>query len=179
MKKTLLFILCLWVSFSAFAQKKPTKTFPQSWEGIWKGDLQIFNNQGLATTLPMEIHILPDSNNTWKWTIVYAPKDKPKDERPYTLRIIDAKKGHYVTDENNSIVLDAYYIGGTFWSWFEVEGTRLLVMEHLEGKNLIMEIVFSGDKPINVTGGKDADTPPASSFEVKGAHKAILKRVSK
>lgn len=176
MKYFLILGISLFLCFCAFAQKKSAKTFPQSWEGIWKGDLQIYNNQGLATTLPMEIHILPDTANTWKWKIVYAPKDKPKDERPYTLRVIDASKGHYVTDENNSIVLDAYYIGGTFWSWFEVEGTRLLVMERLEGKNLIMEIVFSGAKALNVTGGKDEDTPPASSFEVKGAHKAILKR---
>jgi len=179
MKKILLFTVCFMMCFCAFAQKKAEKTFPQSWEGIWKGDLQMFNRAGGVTSIPMELHIVPDSNNTWKWTIIYAPTGKPQDIRPYTLRVIDAKKGHYVTDENNSIVLDAFYVGGTFWSWFEVEGTRLLVMERLEGKNLIMEIVFSDAKVLNVTGGKDAETPPASSFEVKGAHKAVLKRSSK
>lgn len=176
MKQLFIFSFSLLFCICAFAQKKSAKTFPQSWEGIWKGELEIYGSQGLTTKLPMEIHILPDSANTWKWKIVYAPKDKPKDERPYTLRVIDASKGHYVTDENNSIVLDAYYIGDTFWSWFEVEGTTLLVAERLHGKNLIMEIVFAGSKAINVTGGKDEDTPPASSFQVKGAHRAILKR---
>ncbi|MFN0201036.1 MAG: hypothetical protein ACKVTZ_05920 [Bacteroidia bacterium] len=176
MKLRFLLLLFYFSFFLAFSQKK---SFPQAWEGIWKGELSIYNAKGTQMQLPMELHILPLDSAKWTWKIVYAPKDKPKDERPYELIIKDKAKGHYAIDEKDGIVLDAFYMGEHFFSTFAVQGTEITAIEHLEGKNLILEMIASNSKELNITGGTSEEVPPVSSFATTSYHKAVLKRVKK
>lgn len=175
-KYVFLFVCCLAGSISLFAQKQD---FPKAWEGIWKGELQIMNVKGVQMQLPMELHILPIDSSKWTWKIVYAPKDKPRDERNYELIVKDKAKGHYAVDEKDGIILDAFYINGNLYSEFAVQGTEILSIDRLEGKNLVVEMIVKPSKEIAVTGGTSEEVPPVSSYQISSQHKAVLKKVKK
>ena len=67
--------LCLFLQQTdVFAQEiaKDSLTFPETWEGIWVGELDVYNAKGKAQTLPMELHILPiDSSDNHTFYIIY------------------------------------------------------------------------------------------------------------
>ena len=177
MKKYIFLLLILSPFFSLQAQDS---NFPKAWEGIWKGELTAYTaNNTIKMKIPMELHILPIDSTKWTWKIVYSFKDKPKDERNYELIIKEKAKGHYAIDEKDGIILDSYYIHDTFFSSFAVEGTEIISKDHLEGKNLVYEMIEKKTKEIAVTGGTSKDVLPVSSFEVTGYYKAVLKRVKK
>ena len=78
-------------------------SFPISWFGRWKGNLEIYNAKGLKQTVPMMLIMdKTDTAGIYKWHIQYG-EDTAKGLRPYLLRTIDVTKGLYVCDELNSI----------------------------------------------------------------------------
>lgn len=178
MSRLLFFVFTIFLSFTSLIAQD-TLAFPQAWEGIWKGDLEIHTAKGLAQTVPMELHILPtDSTNRFTWSIIYG-EDKEAGKRPYELVILDADKGIYAIDEKNSIQLEAYFIKDKFFSRFEVMGTLLLTSEQLVGEELIFEIIAGKMEPVSVTGDKivKGDTiPPVKAFPINVMQRAILKR---
>ena len=51
-----------------------SSNFPASWEGKWKGQLEIFNANGKVQELPMELHILKsDTSDSFSYSIIYGP----------------------------------------------------------------------------------------------------------
>lgn len=156
-----------------------TLAFPQAWEGIWKGDLEIHTAKGLAQTVPMELHILPtDSTHRFTWSIIYG-EDKVAGKRPYELVVLDADKGIYAIDEKNSIQLEAYFIKDKFFSRFEVMGNLLMTSEQLIGDELIFEIIAGKMEPVSVTGNEviNGDTiPSVKAFPINVMQRAILRR---
>lgn len=93
MHKHFLIVFIIVCSFVRIGVAQEPTLFPYSWEGIWQGDLEIFNTKGVAQTIPMELHILPtDSTHRFTWTLIYGT-DKEAGKRPYELVIIDADKG--------------------------------------------------------------------------------------
>lgn len=156
-----------------------TLAFPQSWQGIWAGELEIFTAKGLAQAVPMELHILPtDSTHRYTWSIIYGA-DKVAGKRAYELVVLDAAKGLYAIDEKNSIQLEGYFIKDKFFSRFEVMGNLLLTTEQLVGEELIFEIISGKLDPISVTGDTvfEGDTiPPVKAFPIKVMQRAILSR---
>lgn len=169
-------LLFLQLSLSlVLGQKKAD--FPDAWIGKWKGQMEIITGKGVAQTIPMETHIAKgDSADTWKWTLIYAAKKDSPDVRPYVIKLKDKSKGHYIMDEKNTILLDSYYIGGEFWSEFEVQGTHLVTVYRMEGKNLISTIMYGPSEAIQTTGGGSEDTPPVKSYAVKGVQRCVMKR---
>ncbi len=148
----------------------------EKWLGYWKGNLEIFNAEGKKMEAVMELQILPtDSLNRWKWTIIYGEGDK-KDERPYELVAVDLKKGHFVMDEKNTILIDTYLINQTFYSNFTVEGSQLIFIDRLEGDQIIVEVISSSNKAVGITGGTSKDIPSVESFPIHITQKAILKK---
>lgn len=177
MKPILTFLFSAIISL-AYGQND-TLSFPQSWEGKWVGTLEIHNASGLAQALPMELHLLPmDSVGQWSWTIIYG-EDKDTGKRPYELHTINAEKGLYLIDEKNSIKMEAYYLGGKFFQWFEVQGSLLLTSTQLVGEELHWEIVFGKSEPASVTGDQAIDgeeIPAVKTFPVHGMQRAVLRR---
>ena len=179
MKLLFTFIFSFTVSLSFCQNIDPS--FPASWEGKWAGTLNIYADTGKVQELPMELHILPIDTAgapSWTWAIIYGA-DKEKGKRPYELIAVDADKGLYLIDEKNTIKMEGYYIGGQFFQWFEVQGTRLLTKTALVGEALIWEIVVSSDVPVSTTGDsifKGEEIPPVSAFAVKNLQRAILRR---
>lgn len=152
--------------------------FPQEWIGNWKGDLEIFNAKGKAQTIDMELHIQPLDSLIYTWTIIYKA-DTIRDERKYFLKTKDAAKGRYEIDEGNSIVLDAYLLGGVLYEQFEVMGSTILTRTEKQGENLVFEILAGKTEPANTTGGithEGEEIPAVKSFPLTNYQKAILKK---
>lgn len=151
------------------------KPFPQNWYGKWRGTLSIYNNQGKAQDVPMEIHVEPtDSVNRYKMALVYGEAEK-MDIRAYELVTIDVEKGHYQTDEKNTILLDDYYFSGVLYSRFEVMGNLLLTRIEKRNKKLYFEVISGEAKPINTTGGDEANKiPNVNSYNIFVSQRAEL-----
>lgn len=167
---------------SCTASKKNTSStsdkeqFPQSWEGVWKGNLSIYKGEGKKQELGMELHILPiDSTSTHTWTIVYVIDGKPS-PRNYELLTVDATKGHYQVDEHNDIILDEYLFNNTLYSRFKVGKSLLTASYEKQGESIIFTIIAGKAEPINTTGGTNEDTPPVDSYEIGVMQHAILKK---
>jgi hypothetical protein len=137
--------------------------------------LTIYNNKGKAQDVPMEIHIEPtDSVNRYKMALIYGEAEK-KSIRPYELVAIDAKKGHYQTDEKNTILLDDYYFSGVLYSRFEVMGNLLLTRIEKRNDKLYFEVISGEAKPINTTGGDEANKiPDVNSYNIFVSQRAEL-----
>ena len=153
--------------------------FPQSWEGKWKGDLEIFSGKGKKQTLEMELHILPiDSIGAWSWTIIYGT-DKEKGKRSYILKPKDVENGIYAVDEQNSIVLDAYLLDKKLVERFEVMNNLLITSTELRGDVLVWEILVGSLNNLSVTGdtivGKDT-IPQVKGYPVTILQRAYLKK---
>lgn len=168
-RSTFFVAVCLCMASLTFAQTN----FPDSWTGNWKGELQWYR-AGVDTPMKvnMELRIHKIDSNTYTWQMIYG--SETTDNRPYTLKAIDKKKGHWVTDENNSIVLDQYWVGNKFCGAFTVQNSTIINNFWMENGALIAEFIAIDKKPVATTGGKDADTPPVDSYAVKSYQKAVL-----
>ena len=164
-------------AFFSFGQND-TGAFPRSWEGQWAGQLEIFTTKGRGQQLPMELHILPLSDTSWTWTIIYG-EDKEAGRRSYELIAIDTSKGQYLIDEKNTIAIQGYYLGGSFFQWFEVQSSRLLATTKRVADTLYWEIVVGGTKPVSTTGGQvfeNEEIPPVHTFNITNFQRAVLKK---
>ena len=155
-----------------------TENFPTDWIGHWKGDLNIYKNNTKIQSVPMQLKIESiDTANKYTWEITYGEGEKAS-VRPYELITIDAAKGHYRTDEKNTIFLDAYYMGGTLYSRFLVENSLLLVSTWKEGDNLIYDIIVGDINKTTVTGNDSLNNIPAvRSYLLSTKQKAVLSKV--
>jgi hypothetical protein len=151
--------------------------FPKDYIGNWSGVLEIYNSAGKVQEVPMQLNIQPlkDSASTqYSWEIIYG--EKGKDHRPYRLVPVDADKGHWLVDENDGIQLDCFYLGGTLYSQFSVQGNMLTCTDRLEGDKLFYEITTSKTKALKTTGGTSEESPAVDSYKVPTTQKAVLTR---
>lgn len=175
-------ILCfIFLSATHFGwSQQDSLSFPQAWEGIWKGDLAIYNAKGLAQKIPMELHILPiDSSDNYTWKIIYG-EDKVAGLRPYELKVVDAQKGHYVVDEQNSIALDAFLLGGKLFERFSVMGSMLLATTEVRDSVMYYEIISGSETPLHTTGDTvidEEEIPAVGAFPIVVRQYATLKRI--
>ncbi len=184
------FFLCAILFFGCNQSETPSSSislsgnetefsFPQSWKGKWKGDLEIFSRKGKAQTIPMELHIFPlDSTDAWSWTIYYG-EDKITGKRDYVLKPKDVEQGIYVVDEQNSILLDAYLFDGKLVERFEVMGSLLTTMTELRGDQLVWEIISGSTENLTSTGDTidGTDTiPEVKSYPMTVMQRAYLSR---
>ncbi|MCB0596463.1 MAG: hypothetical protein H6557_08930 [Lewinellaceae bacterium] len=151
--------------------------FPQSWEGRWAGNLQIFNPDGKVQDVPMQL-LIEARDSAHSWAITYGEGEEAE-KREYLLRPVIPERGLYSIDEQNSIVLDAIYIGGKLYSRFEVAGNLLLSMVELQGDGLHYEIISGKLEPRNITGGEEHQgegIPEVKSYPVVVRQIAVLQR---
>jgi len=88
MKFILKFLMIFCFGFISFAQQ----SFPESWEGNYKGDLMIYGVDSVKMKIDMELKIAKTANDSiYDWTIIYNFKGK-SDIRAYSLIIVDSKK---------------------------------------------------------------------------------------
>lgn len=150
--------------------------FPKSWEGNYKGELQIFGVDSVKMKLLMKLDILQKSDSVYQFKISYDFKGK-EDIRDYELKIVDAKSGKYVIDEKNTIVIDAYYKMGILTSFFEVMDSYIISTYTKMNDDLIFEIISADGKNPTSSGNakfESEDIPEVKSYLVNGRQKAVL-----
>lgn len=180
MKK--LFFCCCAVAL--LYQCQPVKTvekaesiaekFPEEWVGEWEGTLNLYNAKGKFMEVYTGLHILPLGEGRYSWTIIYGEGEK-RDERKYEIYAQDSAKGHFRTDEKNTIVLDDFLIGNTLYSRFEVMGNLLLTAYRKDGEKITFEVVSGKIAPIETTGGQDS-IPAVNSYGISTMQRAVLHR---
>ncbi len=158
-------------------QTSESAPFPESWLGNWVGELNIYKENKLVQTLPMELEMLEiDSSNNYVWAIIYG-EDKVAGRRSYELEIVDAEKGIYRIDEKNSIKLESYLFGNKLYSQFSVMGSQLLCTYEKVADKMIFEIISGSVEPISITGKEiveGEEIPEVKTFPINVMQKAIL-----
>lgn len=178
MKAAIPFLFAL-LTFTLSAAQD-TLSFPRSWAGNWTGELEIYTADGMVQKIFMGLNIQPtDSAGVYTWEVTYG-EGEDKQVRPYSLKTIDAQRGHYATDEHNSIILDAYWVGDKLIEVFSVEGSLLITTtQQLDENTLLWEIIVSSETPIATTGNAEIDgekIPEVKSLPVPALQRARLKR---
>lgn len=142
---------------------------PSDFTGIYAGKLIITNANG-SQEIDMEFHLLPtDTIGKYKYTIIYN-----KQARNYSLIEKDKEKGLYTIDENNGIVLEAYFTNNTLYSIFEVQGNLITTTEHFQEAFMDFEIMFSNTAKQVKSGYGTDESPEVTSYPILGVQKARL-----
>ena len=170
--KILSLIFVAFLSVSVNAQS----SFPESWKGNWKGELQWFKTgKAEPQKVNMELRIHPtDSAGTWKWQIIYGAETK--DNRPYLLIPKDTAGIHWAIDEKNGIVLDQYWVANKFCGAFTVMNNTIINNYWMEDDKLLIEFYSISAKPVATTGKGTEESPSVDSYKVGSYQKAILYR---
>jgi hypothetical protein len=153
-----------------------SKTFPQSWEGNWKGELLWYktgNDTPRKVNMELRIH-KTEKADTWTWQMIYG--SETEDNRPYLLRRKDSTGIHWVTDEKNGIVLDQYWVGNKFAGAFTVMGSTIVNNYWIEKGKLVAEFYSISSKPVATTGKGNDESPFVDSYGVRSYQKAVLTR---
>lgn len=159
-------------------QVYPQQNFPESWEGNYKGELQIFGVDSVKMKLTMQLDIQKKTDSIFQWKMTYNFKGK-EDIRDYELRAFDKEKGHFIIDELNTIIIDGYYKSGIFTSLFEVIDSFIVSTYTKENDTIIFEIISAVGKNARVSGNQSfngEDIPEVKAFIVNGRQKAVLKK---
>lgn len=163
MRYLLLILGCLFPGLSQ-AQNQ----FPDSWEGIWEGMLNIYNQNKLVDSVQMNFEVHPTENDSiWVWKATYET-DIPDAEKDYLLVLVDGESGEYAIDEQDGIILRAWLSGNTLSSMFRVNETVLLTRYEKYGDQIHFEVIY-GEEPLEDDG--------VSSGLIGGRQRADLKRV--
>ncbi len=160
-----------------FVIEMKAQSFPKSWAGKWSGPVDIWSSGKKVDSFPMSLEISP-MDTSWKFIISYDRDPNKPDIRNYSLITIDRSTGHYAIDENNSIILDAYFYDNCLFINFGGFGSQLLTRICKNEEILHYEISSVKSDPVRVSGGEviNGDTiPEISSHGVYNLMKAKLR----
>ncbi len=174
MRTLLLVLVSQCITFHMTAQ-----SFPETWEGLWSGEVEIWGAGTQQDAFPMSLEIKP-TDSLWTYIITYEHGRFPEpDVRQYSLLILEDSLGHYAIDEHNSIILDAYFMDDCLYSVFAGMGSQLQSRICRNGDELDYEITsFYGD-PVRSTGDTIMGTdtiPLIDSHQIFNVMKASLLR---
>lgn len=152
--------------------------FPEDWLGSWSGEVTPHSSRGAGERFGMRLDIArTDDPARFDWTITYSGSAGTQ-VREYSLLVRDAAAGRYAIDERNGIVLEQQLLGGAFYSWFDIGGSRLCVRERLvrageAGEHIEVEIASARDRDAVSTGPNGE----VSSLPLVSVQQAQLRRV--
>jgi hypothetical protein len=153
--------------------------FPKDWLGSWSGKLDIYSGQNVVQQVSMRLNIHPtDRDSVWTWNICYG-EDTIKGLRAYEIKVLNGEKGHYLIDEKNSILIDAFVQGNILISHFEVQSSHITSIYRRQDDELIFEIIVHKGDAIRSTGGtvvSGEEIPPVQAYQITGYQRAILKK---
>jgi len=155
-----------------------TAQFPSDWLGRWEGEVEVHAPDGEQPGFDMALEIrATEDADRFDWVITYSGEFGSQ-VREYSLIVRDAELGAFAIDENNGIVLEARYLDGTLYSWFEVQGSHLLVEESMvrlnNGESAIRFEILATSGESTSTGADIAVT----SFVPASRQQATLRRVN-
>ena len=161
-----------------YGQADSLPAFPADFVGNWHGELVVYSKDGAAQTVPMQLRIHPLGDTAYTYGIVYG-EDEAKGLRDYIIVPGPDGPHHWVCDERNTILLDGYYLGGTYQSVFTVLGSYIVSTVRHGGDHLTYAIHAGRTEAVRTTGGtthEGEEIPAVESFLVTGFQRAILRR---
>ena len=168
------------VTGAAASTARNASSFPASWLGRWKGEVEVLGAGPAAPKFTKELVIArTEAPDRFTWTIIYDGASG-RQERPYTLVVKDSAAGLYEIDENNGIVLPARLLGGVMHTAFVVQGTRITTREEVLGagsgdERMVFELAtFSEAQPIKTGGG---EVPEVLAWSPTTVQRATMRRV--
>jgi len=155
--------------------------FPHEWVGTWTGTLNIYTAKGLTDSVPMYLEIYPiDSSTTERYVFGLTYGSKEKDWRPYELVPVDPGNGLWQVDEKNGIVMESFFYGPKFVSWFSVMGSHLLcTYERRDEEEILFEVYAGGDTPVSTTGNTERGgerIPEVRTYPLRVFQRAVLRK---
>jgi len=155
--------------------------FPVDYCGVWSGSLHLHNNKKSHKNLQMTLEVLPLSDSTYHWNIIYKD-DTHVDRREYILVVQDPSAGEYIIDEKNSILLPLQQYGDRLVSWFKIGGQELVISYTLNRDLIDFRVDVGRSTAEKKTGGgiQGVDTiPEVTIVEVLASQSAQLRKVNK
>ena len=193
MKKIVFFIALICVSTAVMAQTKKAKeragktsedkvfpaeqAFPKEYVGTYAGNLNIADATGVLQNVPMELIIKPTEDPKKYDYILSYIVSKKRDERKYTLVVVDHEKGIYDLDENNGIVLRANYMRQTLFSTFELNNRILNSRVEFNNDGRVFFSITVTEKAASRKTG--TEKTPVISYNTTVIQKAALRRVER
>lgn len=163
-------ILAAFVS-SAVITTFGQSSFPERALGVWEGKMQIYNNGTVRDAVPIRFtaaRTKTPGDYTWKTEYLSPTRPMTKD---YVLRVKDAEKGIFITDEGGGVELFDHQHGDKLYSVFETGGILLTASYELRGDELIFEVTSGRPMPEIKQGIKN--------YSVPNVQRAVLRRVEK
>lgn len=158
--------------------KPSNNSFPQNWQGTWKGTMLYRSVRGRSKTVPMTLQIQPISNNPirYTWQIIYGEGAK-KLVRNYELVVKDQGVGHFAIDEKDGTIIDAWWVGDRLYSQFRV-GNKLLNTQY-ERQNNRLHYELVAYQPLSSPQAKDYQQEiPFESYQIQAVQSAELSPVT-
>ncbi len=158
-----------------------TPTFPDDWLGEWEGTMTISQPGTESAKIPMSMSIsTTDEEGRYEWKTNYNPGAENAVEKNYVLAELNTAKGLYLIDEQNSILMESYFVNGKLMSWYEVSQNLIFVSYELkDAQTLQMEIIAGKDRPISTTGRDTIDgaaIPEVNTFPINATQIGVLKK---
>ncbi|WP_171976472.1 hypothetical protein [Brasilonema sennae] len=151
-----------------------SNSFPQNWQGTWSGTM--FNSpvQGRSQTVPMTLRIQPISNNPmrYSWQITYGTGAK-KLVRNYELVAKDQGASHFVIDEKDGTLIDAWWVGDRLYSQFRVKN-RLLNTQYERQSNRLHYELVTYQSVSSAQGENEQQKVPFESYQLQVVQSAEL-----
>ena len=140
-----LFLMTLWLTFQSLVVVVQKVSFPDACIGTWKGTMYMYKHGTLKDSVQVRLTVAKHTDpNAWAWKTEYLSAHRPA-VKDYVLRLKDAAKNLYVTDEGGGLELTDYLVGNKLYSVFETGGFLLTSSYELLGDHLIFEVT-SGKK---------------------------------
>jgi hypothetical protein len=162
--RSFVFIFFLFISWNGSAQE----LFGDRCAGTWKGIMHIYHLGKLRDSVEVKLTVAVEATHVWTWRMEYLSAKMPM-VKDYKLRLKDASKNLYVTDEGGGLELTDYLTGNKLYSIFETQGIMLTSEYELRGHELIFEVT---------SGKKEATShPEVTNYSTTSVQRVVLKRM--
>ncbi|MBE9208855.1 hypothetical protein IQ244_20375 [Nostoc sp. LEGE 06077] len=155
-----------------------SNSFPQTWQGTWNGIMCDRSVQGKSQTVPMALQIQPISQNPirYTWQITYGTGAK-KLVRNYELVAKNQGAGHFVIDEKDGTLIDAWWLGEKLYSQFRVNNRLISTQYQLQDNRLNYELVVYQSLTPQAPNSPQPDV--FASYQLQSTQSARLSPVKK
>ncbi len=142
--------------------------FAEKCLGVWEGTMKIYAAGALKDTVKVRLTVAKTAKpDEYAWKTEYFSPTRPV-VKDYRLRVDDAAKGVYVTDEGDGVELVNYLFEDKLYNVFEVQGIVLTAVYELRGAELIFEV--TSGKKLNETKG-------VTNFSVGNLQRVVFKKI--